>query len=250
MLFPLQTKRLKFRPMLLKALTKPNDTPLHILFNVLKASVGLMLYGFGVYLTIQAGIGVSPWDTFHIGLSNTLGVIYGTAFIAVSVILIIIDILMKEPIGIGMILDAILVGKAVDLCNWLDIIPAQTNIFAGIGLMLVGLFIEGYMQHLYMSAGLGCGPRDTLLVALIKRFRKVPIGLVSIMILVIVTLLGWLLGGPIGIGTLIGAFLTGPIMQFAFNIAHFDPAKIKHQPILGTFKVLFGKQKKNDSDVQ
>jgi uncharacterized membrane protein YczE len=88
-----------------------------------------------------------------------------------------------------------------------------------------------------MSASLGCGPRDTLLVALAKRAGRIPIGAVSITLLSLATFIGWLLGGPVGIGTLICAFATGPIMQMAFTSVGFDAKKVHHQHLLDSVRV-------------
>ena len=210
-----------------------------ILLNSLQAAFGLFSFGFGVYLTIQANIGVGPWDAFTLGLSGTLGIKYGTASIVMSLIILAIDMSLREPIGIGMFLDAFIVGKTVDLFNWLNPVPLQNNIIVGLLLMLVGLVIMGFAQFIYMRAALGCGPRDTLLVALAKRMPKIPIGLISVAELAIVTFAGWRLGGPIGVGTLICAFLTGPIMQMAFRIARFEPTDVKHQNLMESIKVIF-----------
>ena len=189
---------------------KDNDTIKKIVLNMLLATVSLFVNGFGVYLTIQANIGASPWDVLNLGLSNTFGILYGTAAIIVSFSILGIDLLMKEPIGIAMIIDSI----------------------------VLGLFIMGYTQFTYMSASLGCGPRDTLLIGLTRRTKHVSIGLVSIMLLATATVVGWLLGGPVGIGTIICAFGMGPIMQFAFFTVKFNATEIKHQTIIESFKII------------
>ena len=219
-----------------------NQTPLEILKNSLLAAFGLFCFGVGVYLTIQANIGVAPWDAFCIGLSQKLGILYGTASIMISLTIVIIDLLLKERIGIGMILDAIVVGKAVDFCNWLNPVPTLQNPFAGVLLMLAGLFVMGFSQFIYMKAALTCGPRDSMLVALGKRLPRVPLGVISIGILVIVLAIGWLLGGPIGIGTVISTFCMGPMMQLAFALVKFDATKVQHQDLLQSFRVLFSKK--------
>ena len=85
-----------------------------IFTNMLLATISLFANGFGVYLTIQANIGVGPWDVLNIGASRTLGILYGTASITISYAILVIDILMREPIGIAMFIDAFVVGKAVD----------------------------------------------------------------------------------------------------------------------------------------
>ena len=102
---------------------RENRTPGAILLNILIAFVSLFVNGFGVYLTIQANIGAGPWDVLNIGLSKTFGILYGSASITVSITILIVDILLKEPIGIAMFIDAITVGKAVDFFNWLNVVP-------------------------------------------------------------------------------------------------------------------------------
>ena len=206
---------------------------------MLVAALSLFVNGFGIYLTIHASIGAGPWDVFNIGLSKTFGILYGTASIVVSMGVLSLDILMREPIGIAMFIDATVVGKSVDFFNWLNLIPSPKTMFGSIVMMLAGLLIMGYTQYTYMWAALGCGPRDTLLVGLSRRIKKIPIGVISIAVMSMVTLIGYLLGGPVGIGTIICALCSGPIMQFAFMTVHFDATKIKHQGIFESAKVIF-----------
>jgi uncharacterized membrane protein YczE len=220
-----------------------NSTTTEILRGMLIAAVSLFLNGLGVYLTIHAAIGVGPWDVLNIGLSKTLGILYGNASITVGFIILGIDILLREPIGIAMIIDTLVVGKAVDFFNWIDVVPVPGTLVGSIIMMIIGLFIMGYTQYGYMWASLGCGPRDTLLVGLKRHAGRFPIGGVSIVLLSLVTLIGWLLGGPVGIGTIICAFLAGPIMQFAFWTVGFVPTEVKHQNILKSFRIIFGKTK-------
>ena len=89
-----------------------------ILLNALMAAVSLFVNGLGVYLTIHADIGVGPWDVLSIGFSRTAGILYGNASITISLTILIIDILLREPIGIAMFIDSVVVGKAVDFFNY------------------------------------------------------------------------------------------------------------------------------------
>ena len=222
--------------------TLQNQTLGSIIKNSFLAAFGLFGFGVGVYLTIQANIGVAPWDTFYLGINKVTGIQYGNISIAASVIIILIDVfLLKERIGIGTLLDAVVVGKTVDLMNWLNLVPARQNLIVGVILMLVGLFIMGFSQYLYMQAGLSCGPRDSLLVGISKKIPKVKVGYIGTAILITVFLLGWLLDGPIGIGTIIAVGLQGTLMQVAFNIMKFDPKDITHQDLLQSMKVIFKK---------
>lgn len=213
-----------------------------ILLNMLLAAVSLFVNGFGIYLTIQANIGAAPWDVLNLGISKTLGILYGSASIAVSCTILLIDILLREPIGLAMFIDAIVVGKAVDFFNWLHPVQPADSLLTAIPMMLAGLVILAYTQYGYMIASLGCGPRDTLLVGLAKRAKRLPIGAVSIALLSTATLIGWLLGGQVGIGTLICAFGSGPIMQMAFRSVRFDATHIRHQSLKGSFKVFTRQQ--------
>ena len=215
-----------------------NRTRTGILLNMLLAAVSLFVNGFGIYLTIQANLGAAPWDVLSLGFSKTLGILYGTASVTVSLTILGIDVLMREPIGIAMFIDAVVVGKSVDFFNWLGLVPPCSSPLTGVPVMLAGLVILAYTQWAYMLAALGCGPRDTLLVGLAKRARRVPIGAVSIALLGSATLIGWLLGGPVGIGTLICAFASGPIMQMAFRSVRFDATLVKHQRLRESLSIL------------
>ncbi len=225
-----------------KAALQSNAAPRAILLNMLLAAVSLFANGFGIYLAIQANIGVGPWDVLSIGVSKTLGILYGTASVAISFAILAVDVLLREPIGLAMFIDAIVVGKTVDFFNYLDLVQPCSSLLSGVGMMLLGLVILAYTQYFYMSAALGCGPRDTLLVGLAKRFQRIPIGAVSIALLSGVTLAGWLLGGPVGVGTLIFAFCMGPIMQFAFHTVRFDATAIRHQHLLESLRVFQNRQ--------
>ena len=218
-----------------------NNTPLEIFKNALLAAFGLFSFGFGLYLTIQANVGVAPWDTLTLGIADTLGVLYGNVSVIMGFAILGIDLLMGEKIGIGSLLDAVIVGKTVDFFNWLNLFEPLENIWAGIALLMIGFFIMGFSQYLYMKAGLCCGPKDSLMVGIGRRLHKIPIGAVNILITIVVLLLGWRLGGPIGIGTLIGTVAIGAMMQFAFNLVNFEPKNVVHQNIIESIKVLTGK---------
>ena len=220
-----------------------NRTRKGILLNMLLAAGSLFVNGFGIYLTIQANLGAAPWDVLSLGLSKTLGILYGTASVAVSLTILGIDVLMREPIGIAMFIDAIVVGKSVDFFNWLGLVPPCRSLLTGIPCLFAGLVILAYTQYTYMLAALGCGPRDTLLVGLKKRLGRVPIGAVSIGLLGSATLIGWLLGGPVGIGTLICAFAAGPIMQFACWTVRFDATQVSHQQLPESLRVILDRAK-------
>lgn len=218
-----------------------NRTVSQILSNALLAAVSLFINGFGVYLTIHADIGAGPWDVFNLGLSKTFGILYGSASITVSLLILCIDIVLREPIGVAMFIDALVVGKAVDFFRYIQVVPLPGTLPGRIAMLFVGLVIMGYTQFFYMRSALGCGPRDTLLVGLARHLPRIPIGVISIFLLSMATLIGFLLGGPVGIGTLLCAFCAGPIMQAAFRTVRFDATGIQHQRLTDTAKVFLGR---------
>lgn len=223
-----------------------NDTVYDIAKHSIMAALGLMLFGFGVHLAIQANIGVAPWDTFNLGMSKTFGILYGTASVIVSFTIIAIDLLLRERIGIGTVLDAIVVGKTVDLLNFIDIIPSiEGNMPVSIAMMITGLFIMGLAQVVYMKAGLCCGPRDSLMLAINRRLKKLPVGAVSVLMMVIVLFAGWRLGGPIGIGTIICTFGIGAFMQLAFTVTRFEPKNVKHTGFVDCWVIIRSGKTKN-----
>ncbi len=148
---------------------KEDRTVSAIATNILLAAISLFFNGFGVYLTIQANIGAGPWDVLNLGVAKTFGILYGTASVAISYVALGVDIVLREPIEIAMFIDAFVVGKAVDFFNRINIVPECDSLVKGVVVMLIGLVIMAYTQYTYMSASLGCGPRDTLLVALAKK---------------------------------------------------------------------------------
>lgn len=205
----------------------------------LLASAGLLLFAFGFYLQLAANIGLSPWTALNQGLSNHLPITFGQASILVSVVIVALDLLMKETIGIGTILDALLVGWGSDLFIALELIPYQTKVLPGLAILVVGLAVSCVGQWLYMMAGLSCGPRDAFLVGLGKRLPKLPIGRVNILLNLAVALVAFLLGGQIGLGTLIALFGTGIIMDIVFQIVRFEPRTVTHEGLMETVSEFF-----------
>ena len=209
--------------------------------EILKSAFGLFIFAIGVYLTIQANIGLAPWDCLSMGVSARVGYSYGIVHTAISILILVIDILLKEKIGYGTILDALLVGNYVDWIGYFKPVPVSESVPVSCIMVIVGLFIMGYGQYFYMDAAQGCGPRDSLLIALGKRFPKTPIGVVQTVMVGIALLMGWLLGGPVGIGTVISVFGMGTALQIVCRIMHFEPRDVIHKNVLETNKIFFQK---------
>ena len=196
------------------------------------------MFAFGVHLTIYANIGLAPWDCLGMGIAKHTPLNFGLAMTMVAVIVLLIDIAMKEKIGFGTIIDALLTGNFIQAYNSLNPLPENHNVWLGICVMLAGFVFMAIGVWIYMSAEQGCGPRDSLLVGLGKRLPNIPIGVVEIMLWAMVLLGGYLLDGPIGIGTLISTFGAGAVLQFVYNIIKFEPRDLKHRDVSEIFRVL------------
>ena len=203
-----------------------------------KIVFGLIIFALGVHLTIRADLGVAPWDCLGLGISYHTPMNYGISMTLMAIIILIIDILLKEKIGYGTIIDTLLTGNLVQLFNTLDRFPKTKSVWAGLLIIIAGLALMAIGQYFYMKAAQCCGPRDALLVALGKRMKKLPIGLVQILIWGTVLLIGWLLGGPVGIGTVVSTFGSGIVMQIIYSIIKFEPRKVEHQSVVATTRTL------------
>lgn len=208
-----------------------------------RALLGLFFCALGLYFTLKADVGVSPWDTLHVGLSRQLSLSYGTVSVTMALLIVAIDLLvLRERIGFGTLLDALLVGKFVDLLNWIDPISERGNYLWGLVLLFLGMVVVSIGQWLYMATGLGCGPRDAFLVGIGRHLPRLPIGAVSLIIFVVVTAVGFLLRGGVGVGTLLFAVFQSAIMQLVFRIARFEPRHVEHEDVVQTLHRLKGEE--------
>ena len=197
--------------------------------DCLRVVVGLFVFAAGVHLTIFASIGLAPWDSLGMGMSYHLPLNYGLSMTAMAVAILAIDLAMGEKVGLGTVIDALLTGNFVQLFNDLNPLPANESLVAGLAIMVCGFAVMAVGMKLYIEAGLGCGPRDALLVGLGRRLPHVPIGVVEIGLWSTVTLAGWLLGGPVGLGTLVAALGAGAVMQVVYDLIGFDPRDVTHR---------------------
>ena len=211
---------------------------------ILRLMWGLFLYSLGIVFTINAHIGYAPWDVFHIGLANTVGLSIGTVLILIGIIIGLISVLLGEKIGIGTILNMIFIGLFLDIILKLDVIPVADNLLLGIIMLFIGLFIIAFATYFYIGSALGAGPRDSLMVA-VTRITKLPIGICRGIIEFFVVALGWMLGGMVGIGTVLAAFGIGFCVQITFGLLKFDATKVKHETIADTYRKLFNKKTLN-----
>ena len=214
------------------------------LYKIIKIIFGLFIFAIGVVMTINANLGLSPWDVFHEGLSKTVAITMGMAIIFSGFVVVLIDIAFGQNIGWATLTDMVLTGTFVDILMLNNIIPTFIDVVPRFIMLLLGLLIEGIGVWIYLSVGLGAGPKDGLMVALTKKTGK-SVRVVKSSIEVIAVTTGYLLGGSIGIGTLIMALMSGQIWQIAFNIVKFDINKIDHRFIMDDIALI---KKKNSSN--
>ena len=130
---------------------------------------GLMIFALGVHLTIRADLGLAPWDCLGMGVAKHTPLNYGLSMTCIAVLVLIIDILLKEKIGFGTVIDALLTGNMVQLFNDIDKLPKTKNIGASLAVLIAGLFLMAIGQYFYMKAGQCFGPRDAMLFGVGKR---------------------------------------------------------------------------------
>ncbi|HUA70754.1 MAG TPA: hypothetical protein VMA96_06725 [Solirubrobacteraceae bacterium] len=169
--------------------------------------VGLVLYGVSASMLLLAGLGVDPWDVFHQGLSRRFGLGVGTWAIIVGVAVLLLWIPLRQRPGFGTLNNVLIVGLVIDLM--LAVVPPVHALPAQVALMLGGVILNGVATGAYIGAGLGPGPRDGLMTGLAARGHSIRIVRTSIELTVLCT--GWLLGGTVGIGTVVYALGIGPI---------------------------------------
>ncbi len=213
-----------------------------IIAGWIRIILGLLVFALGVHLTIFANIGLAPWDCLGMGIAKHTPLNYGISMTMVALIVLGLDLLLREKIGYGTIIDALLTGNFVQMFNSLNPLPENTSLWRGIVFMLAGFVLMAIGMWLTMSSEQCCGPRDALLVGLGKRMRRIPIGIVEILLWAVVLFAGYLLGGPVGIGTLISTFGAGLVMQLVYNIIRFEPRSLKHRDVIEVSKILIGKQ--------
>ncbi|MGF6375709.1 putative membrane protein YczE [Clostridiales Family XIII bacterium PM5-7] len=206
--------------------------------RTIRVLFGLFLYALGIYLTVQANIGLAPWDAFAQGLSFLTGIQLGTMITLSGMVILVIVMLLKEKVGIGTILNTVLIGIFVNLLNWMKLMPKLDSFALGIVFLLVGQIVICFGSYFYISPGLGCGPRDSLMIAVGKRLTKVPIGAVRMGIEATALLVGFLLGAKVGIGTVIAVLSIGFILQGVFYILRFDAKAVVHESLIDTWKIL------------
>jgi uncharacterized membrane protein YczE len=205
--------------------------------RVFKLVFGLFLYALGITFTIKANIGYAPWDVFHVGLSLKAGFSIGISTIIAGGFIVALVMVLGEKIGLGTLSNMVLIGVFIDLIMIIDILPLAGNYVTGIIMLVIGLFIISIGSYFYIKSGFGAGPRDSLMVAM-NRKTKIPVGISRSIIELLVTIAGWILGGMVGIGTVISVVAVGFCIHLTFAILKFNPTEVQHETLKQTYEKL------------
>ena len=185
---------------------------------------GLFVFAVGIICLYESRLGLSPWDVLNQGISEHTALSFGEANIAVGCCVLALALLLGARIGLGTVANALLVGTFVDQLLRIDAVTALARdpLAVRIGLLVVGVAVMGLATAVYIGAHFGAGPRDSLMLALV-RVTGVRVGIVRGALEAIVTGVGWVLGGTVGIGTVVFVIAIGPAVEASFALLQRSP---------------------------
>jgi uncharacterized membrane protein YczE len=189
--------------------------------RLIQLYAGLALYGISMALIIRSALGNMPWDVLHQGLAGRLGWSLGTVTIVVGAFVLLAWIPLRQRPGVGTVSNVVVIGVAVDAA--LAVVPAPSSLPLRVGLLVAGVLLNAVATAAYIGVHLGPGPRDGLMTGLVRRTGG-SVRLVRTSIEVAVVATGWLLGGTLGIGTVVYAVAIGPLVQVLLPRLSLSPA--------------------------
>ncbi|MEU0538671.1 hypothetical protein [Nocardia sp. NPDC005978] len=187
-----------------------------LLRRVIALYVGLWWYGLSMAIMLRAALGLDPWDVFHQGVADHVPLSFGTVVAITGAVVLLAWIPLRQRPGLGTVSNVVVIGIAVDTGLWL--LPEVDGLPARIAAMVAAVVLNAAATVLYIGAGMGPGPRDGLMTGLVRRTGR-PVWLVRSGLEVTVLSIGWLLGGSIGVGTLVYAFGIGPLIHLMIPFA-------------------------------
>lgn len=203
-------------------------------------TAGLMIAAYGICMTVNSQLGISPWDVFAQGLAFKLSAITGNTYTLgtltrwIGWVVLVLAVVLREKIGFGTIYDIMIVGSFINFYSGNNLVPAPESLPLRFILLIAGFVLWSFGVYFYLAAELGAGPRDSLMAALSK--RGLPVNIAKNAIEAIVFVIGWICGGTVGIGTVIAVFIMGYLLKFWFAVFKFDLAKAENESLLDTVK--------------
>ncbi len=203
---------------------------------------GLFLYAVGILEMLYSNLGTSPWETFNLGIINYAPLTLGQGSQLIGLIVLLVSYFIGVIPGIASILNMFFIGFFIDIVDNTGLFRIPETIIGKFVLLLAGILTIGWATYFYLKVELGAGPRDGLMEGLVKITKK-PVWLVRSIIEITVLAIGYFLGGPVGIGTLITAFTIGFSVQLAFKMGKYDSKTVEHENIIHLIKRLKPKEK-------
>lgn len=200
---------------------------------------GVAVSSVGIAMMLQASVGLEPWSILQQGMAQRTGMTYGTASAIAGAAAILTAVFFGESFGFGTIINIAGCAVMIDAIQAAGLIPQMHGLVSGILLLLGGLELLALGTWLYMKSALGSGPRDALMVALARKFNR-SAGACRAVVDVLVTVIGFFLGGPVGVGTIISAVGLGPLINLNFAAVRFRPAEVHQENVAETIQRLSG----------
>lgn len=206
--------------------------------RIIRLIAGLFICALGVTLLYKANLGLNPWGTLDLGLHKVFGITIGFSSQMVGLMIILASLFLGIRPGLGTLLNMFFIGFFFDLLNkmtkaiTLEALPIQLVVF------FLGMMAFNFGVYFYLSSRLGGGPRDGLMIGLVKRLN-LPVAPIRMSLEATALIIGFLLGGKVGIGTVILTLFNGPILQYTFKFFHFDPKTTKQETLDQLFARFF-----------
>lgn len=189
--------------------------------DLLVIQIGFAVFGLSIALTIRSNLGTGTWSVFEVAVANLSGLTVGTFSVIDGFLVLLIALALREQVGWGTLANILSIGPWLDLC--LKLMPStENNLLIQLLMILGGVLTQGIASAVYIGVNAGAGPRDSLMLA-IHRTTKVSLRIARGAVEITIFVIGWLLGGPAGVGTLIFALLVGPCVQWAFKVFNVKP---------------------------
>jgi uncharacterized membrane protein YczE len=183
--------------------------------------IGFALYGLSIALSLQANLGTNTWSVFEKALSDLTGLTVGTMTVIVAFFVLVLVLLLREQVGWGTLGNILSIGPWLDLFLYI-IPPLKDNLILQLLMLLAAVFTQAIASAVYIGVNAGAGPRDSLMLA-IHRTTRLSLRMARATVELVVFSIGFLLGGPAGVGTLIFAILIGPAIQWSFKLFNVRP---------------------------
>ena len=205
--------------------------------KVIRIVIGLFISSIGLVFTFKSNIGAAPWEVLSLGVANIAKVSVGKITVIISAVVLFIDFLLGQKVGLGSLLDMFLIGTYIDILLDLNIISNPNSTLESIIYIFLAMVFMGIGSYFYMSAEMGSGPRDSFVVGLVQKTGR-SFGLIRSMVEIAIVIVGYLLGAKVGIGTIILSLFTGIVIEKIFELFKFDVSKLDHKSLVDEINFL------------